>query len=87
MDFRDFDSNTGINVRVLPAGLRLFVSQDPVIYARAYFLLSVNEPICLLIDRLVTMLMWFEVYTITLKMADQGRSDFYVVFIMSLCAL
>ena len=25
--------------------------------------------------------------TITLKMADQGRSDFYVVFTMSLCAL
>ena len=25
--------------------------------------------------------------TITLKMADQGRCDFYVVFTMSLCAL
>ena len=25
--------------------------------------------------------------TITLKMADQGRSDFYVVFTLSLCAL
>ena len=24
---------------------------------------------------------------ITLKMADHGRSDFYVVFMMSLCAL
>ena len=25
--------------------------------------------------------------TITLKMEDQGRSDFYVVFTMNLCAL
>ena len=29
----------------------------------------------------------FRKWTITLKMADQGRPDFYVVFTMSLCAL
>ena len=28
-----------------------------------------------------------EKWTITLKMADQGKSDFSVVFTMSLCAL
>ena len=75
-------------------------SQFPYKSCQPIFVLAGNNPVVLknstehaetlliaLIAHLQLLLETVKLYTITLEMADQGRSDFYVVFTMSLWAL